>query len=59
MSDDRARTGPGEQGQALDFNAIKVDKNRESKLWNANGYNGWASDIISINRSLKDIRNSE
>jgi hypothetical protein len=52
---EKNRTGPGEQGVAfhlLDPEDIK--KNNE--LNRVNGYFAVASDIISVNRSVKDIR---
>ncbi|CAL4069014.1 unnamed protein product, partial [Meganyctiphanes norvegica] len=46
---DKIRSGPGEQGKPY-----KVEASLEEKrlaLWNVNGYDGLASDIISLDRA--------
>jgi len=46
--------GPGEQGQAV---VLKPeDEHEKQELYKVNGFNGLASDKMSLNRSLPDIR---
>ena len=48
--------GPGEQGAAVALsNELKSSGDYQSLL-NQNGFNGLASDQISLERSLNDIR---
>jgi polypeptide N-acetylgalactosaminyltransferase len=49
-----ARTGLGEQGKKADLK--KVDKILKDAVYHANGYNGYLSDQISLNRSIVDTR---
>lgn len=52
---EKARRGPGEQGKAFkltDPNDIEIN----NQLLRVNGYYARASDIISVNRSVADIR---
>ncbi|CAK9291492.1 unnamed protein product [Gordionus sp. m RMFG-2023] len=57
---DSLRTGPGEQGTSfnLNLNDPEVKKLRDS-LFSVNGFNAHASDFISLDRSLKDIRHPD
>ncbi|PAV79430.1 hypothetical protein WR25_10624 [Diploscapter pachys] len=57
--EEMSRVGPGEQGKPV--NLPKGDPNVEKEalaLYKANGYNAYISDLISLNRSVKDLRNS-
>lgn len=54
---ERKRSGIGEQGKP---GTVPTNKERErKKLFNANGFNGLLSDMISLNRSVADIRHKE
>ena len=50
-------SGPGEQGTAYLMTADEEKAKQE--LYRSNGFNALASDKISLERSLKDIRHSE
>lgn len=52
---EKSRTGPGEQGIAFHLSDPE-DIRRNNELNRVNGYYAVASDIISVNRSVKDIR---
>ncbi|XP_072041875.1 polypeptide N-acetylgalactosaminyltransferase 13-like [Amphiura filiformis] len=47
-------SGPGEMGKA--FIVSEADKNESAKLFSINAFNLFASDRISLNRSLPDVR---
>jgi len=49
--------GPGEQGQAVILEASEEKEKQE--LYKVNGFNAYASDKISLHRSMKDIRHPE
>lgn len=49
--------GPGEQGQAVILSPDEEKK--KGDLYKVNGFNAYASDKISLHRSLKDIRHQE
>lgn len=49
--------GPGEQGQALILSPDEEKK--KGDLYKVNGFNAYASDKISLHRSIKDIRHPE
>lgn len=54
---ERARTGKGEHGVAA---SVPADQEHEKQiLYDQNGFNGLLSDMISLNRSVKDIRHKE
>lgn len=54
---ERKRTGIGEQGVAA---SVPADREKErKKIFNQNGFNGLLSDMISVNRSVADIRHKE
>eukprot|EP00105_Crassostrea_gigas_P035285 XP_019919433.1 PREDICTED: putative polypeptide N-acetylgalactosaminyltransferase 10 isoform X3 [Crassostrea gigas] len=57
IAEDEQRTGPGEQGQALILSPDEEKK--KGDLYKVNGFNAYASDKISLHRSLKDIRHSD
>lgn len=47
-------SGPGEQGQAV---VLKPeDEHEKQELYKTNGFNALASDRMSLNRSIPDIR---
>ena len=50
-------TGPGEQGAAVILTA--EEEKLKDDLYKVNGFNAFASDKISLQRSLKDIRHPE
>ncbi|CAG5120822.1 unnamed protein product, partial [Candidula unifasciata] len=54
---EKQRQGPGEQGQAYIMSAD--EESRKNELYRANGFNALASDGISLQRSVKDIRHSD
>jgi len=49
------RVGPGEQGKAVQISPGEEKQNNE--LFHSNGFSGFASDKISLDRSIPDIRN--
>jgi len=49
--------GPGEQGGAVILSA--EEEKKKGDLYAVNGFNAYASDKISLDRSLKDIRHPE
>lgn len=55
MAADKAKVGPGEQGKAFKLTDQK-DIEINTQLLRVNGYYARASDIISVNRSVADIR---
>jgi len=54
---DNARKGPGEQGAAVVLSA--EEEKMKDDLYKVNGFNAFASDKISLERSLQDIRHPE
>jgi hypothetical protein len=52
---EKSREGPGEQGIAFAL-TNPDDIRRNNELNRVNGYYAVASDLISVNRSIKDIR---
>lgn len=55
MAADKAKVGPGEQGKSFKLTDPK-DIEINTQLLRVNGYYARASDIISVNRSVADIR---
>lgn len=54
---EKARAGIGEHGVA---SSVPASQEHERKmLYDQNGFNGLLSDMISLNRSVKDIRHKE
>ena len=51
---ERERVGPGEQGKAL--NIPKEESDQHQDLFRSNGFSGYASDLISVERAVPDIR---
>ena len=49
--------GPGEQGAAVILSA--EEEKKKDALYKVNGFNAYASDKISLDRSIKDIRHPE
>uniref|UniRef100_A0A1I7WMF8 Glyco_trans_2-like domain-containing protein n=1 Tax=Heterorhabditis bacteriophora TaxID=37862 RepID=A0A1I7WMF8_HETBA len=56
---DQRRLGPGEQGQPVHLPKDNLIEKEALSLYKANGYNAYISDMISVNRSIKDIRHSQ
>ncbi|XP_052282106.1 putative polypeptide N-acetylgalactosaminyltransferase 10 isoform X1 [Dreissena polymorpha] len=54
---DEARVGPGEQGAAVILSPEEEAK--KDDLYKVNGFNAFASDKISLQRSIKDIRHPD
>lgn len=50
-------SGPGEQGSA--YILTQDEEKQKDELYRVNGFNAFASDKISLQRSLKDIRHPE
>ena len=50
-------SGPGEQGSAVILSA--EEEKMKSDLYKVNGFNAFASDKISLDRAIKDIRHPE
>ncbi|XP_060572434.1 putative polypeptide N-acetylgalactosaminyltransferase 10 isoform X1 [Ruditapes philippinarum] len=57
IEEDKARVGPGEQGAAVILSA--EEEKQKDDLYKVNGFNAFASDKISLQRSLKDIRHPD
>lgn len=55
IAEEKSRKGPGEQGKAFRLSDPN-DIARNNELNRVNGYWAVASDIISVNRSVADIR---
>jgi hypothetical protein len=55
MNYEASREGLGEKGEAVDTDLLQ-HKVEQNLLYVANGYNGYLSDVISVNRSLPDNR---
>jgi len=51
---ERERVGPGEQGKALTIPKEAADE--VQNLFRSNGFSGYASDMISVERAVPDIR---
>uniref|UniRef100_A0A2K6W3R9 Polypeptide N-acetylgalactosaminyltransferase n=1 Tax=Onchocerca volvulus TaxID=6282 RepID=A0A2K6W3R9_ONCVO len=58
MKRDAVRQGLGENGKPVVVADDKMKKLRDS-LYRANGYDAYISDLIALDRSVKDIRHSE
>lgn len=60
MEEEAKREGPGEQGKPV---VITKDdesvKKAQEELYRVNGYDAYVSDLIPLNRSIKDIRHQE
>ncbi|KAL4222594.1 Ricin-type beta-trefoil [Mactra antiquata] len=60
--EDAARNGPGEMGIGVDVNREKLTKEQQAdydKGWNDHAFNRYVSDMISLHRSLPDVRDPE
>jgi polypeptide N-acetylgalactosaminyltransferase len=56
IQEEAKRVGPGEQGEGV--TEVKPgDEDLDQRLFDENGYNGLISDYISVNRSVRDLRN--
>ncbi|KHJ97876.1 glycosyltransferase, group 2 family protein [Oesophagostomum dentatum] len=56
---DQARVGPGEQGKPVQLPKDPMVEKEALALYKANGYNAYISDMIPLNRSIKDIRHPQ
>ncbi|VDN05730.1 unnamed protein product [Thelazia callipaeda] len=56
MSRDSSRQGFGENGKPVVLTLDEVCAPFEESLYRSNGYNAYVSDMIALNRSVKDIR---
>ncbi|VDN28781.1 unnamed protein product [Gongylonema pulchrum] len=59
MKSDAARVGPGEGGKPVVIPADPKIKEEQDKLYRVNGYDAYISDLIALNRSVRDIRHPE
>ena len=59
MKKDEQRSGPGEQGQPVALPKDPETQKLEDQIYRVNGFDGLASDQISLNRSIKDIRHPQ
>lgn len=57
IAEDEQRQGPGEQGAAVILTA--EEEKLKDDLYKVNGFNAFASDKISLQRSIKDIRHPD
>ncbi|CAJ0584892.1 unnamed protein product, partial [Mesorhabditis spiculigera] len=53
---DKRRSGPGEQGVPVQVPKDKAIQDEALALYKANGYNAYVSDMIAVDRAIKDIR---
>ncbi|XP_023342320.1 N-acetylgalactosaminyltransferase 6 isoform X2 [Eurytemora carolleeae] len=56
IAEEKQRVGPGEQGKAVVISP--EEQSLHSDLFTSNGFSGYASDKISVNRSIPDIRHA-
>lgn len=59
---DPKRGGPGEMGNAVNIEKEKLSKEDQKKYdegWNNNAFNQYVSDMISLRRTLADVRDPE
>jgi polypeptide N-acetylgalactosaminyltransferase len=59
MAEEKRRTGPGEQGLGVILDAKDTNSPEKSSLYAQNGFNAFASDKISLQRAVNDIRHPE
>ncbi|CAD5219246.1 unnamed protein product [Bursaphelenchus okinawaensis] len=56
MEMDKRRTGLGEHGQPIIYNDTPDEAKKRKDLYLVNGYDGYASDLIALDRSVYDNR---
>ncbi|XP_055872598.1 polypeptide N-acetylgalactosaminyltransferase 5-like isoform X2 [Biomphalaria glabrata] len=59
---DHDPNGPGENGQGINIEKEKLaeeDRKKYDEGWKKNAYNQYASDMMSLHRSLPDVRDKE
>ncbi|KAI5732458.1 hypothetical protein M8J76_000430 [Diaphorina citri] len=56
ISAESKRVGIGEHGVPVHLDFKKYDKSKYDELFKVNGFNAYLSDMISLNRSIPDIR---
>ena len=54
ISKEQKRTGPGEQGKGVDLQSNEHSLSQSS--YDGNGFSGFVSDKIALDRAVKDIR---
>ncbi|VDM39734.1 unnamed protein product [Toxocara canis] len=64
MDEESRRVGPGEGGKPVAIPSDPETKKKQEdrfkdELYRANGYDAFVSDLIALNRSVKDIRHKE
>ncbi|VDK17304.1 unnamed protein product [Anisakis simplex] len=59
IAKDKERKGPGEGGVPVAIPSDAELKQKIDELYRANGYNAYVSDLIALNRSIKDIRHKD
>ena len=55
-------SGPGEMGKPVKLEVAKLPKERRDAVlqgWNSNAFNQYVSDMISVHRTLPDVRDSK
>ncbi|KAK7503791.1 hypothetical protein BaRGS_00004914 [Batillaria attramentaria] len=57
IEEEKLRQGPGEQGSA--YILSPEEEKQKDALYKVNGFNAYASDKISLQRALKDIRHPD
>ncbi len=57
---EQRREGVGEQGRPITLPKDNETLNAlRDEIYRVNGYDGYVSDLVALNRSVKDIRNKE
>uniref|UniRef100_F1KY00 Polypeptide N-acetylgalactosaminyltransferase n=1 Tax=Ascaris suum TaxID=6253 RepID=F1KY00_ASCSU len=59
MENDKRRVGPGEGGKPVAIPTDPEIKKKQEELYRVNGYDAFVSDLIPLNRSVKDIRHKD
>jgi hypothetical protein len=57
IGEELKRTGPGEGGTGVQI--PPAEESKKQAIYAVNGFNGYASDKISLDRSIRDIRHPE
>lgn len=56
IAEESKRIGPGEQGQPIQL-VGEEEHSKSQKSFQGNGFSGFVSDKIALDRAIKDIRN--
>lgn len=59
INEDKKRKGPGEQGLPVSLLPEELNDSKVKSLFNQNGFQGYISDKISLDRALNDIRHPD